>query len=100
MFLCSVASELSNYDSHQSVHFCVLIVFILLGDVIKDNPWVVQAEMEGCNFTIFSQNFLPCLRCEIVNNSSRLVGNERNVIIVTYGKCRCGPTTTMQVNLY
>ena len=25
MFLCSVASELPNYDSCQSVHFCVLI---------------------------------------------------------------------------
>ena len=25
MFLCSLASELSNYDSYQSVHFCVLI---------------------------------------------------------------------------
>ena len=25
MFLCNVASELSNYDSCQSVHFCVLI---------------------------------------------------------------------------
>ena len=25
MFLCSVASELSNYDSCQSLHFCVLI---------------------------------------------------------------------------
>ena len=25
MFLCSVASELSNYDSCQSVHFYVLI---------------------------------------------------------------------------
>ena len=25
MFLCSVGSELSNYDSCQSVHFCVLI---------------------------------------------------------------------------
>ena len=24
-FLCSMASELSNYDSCQSVHFCVLI---------------------------------------------------------------------------
>ena len=23
-------------------------VVILLGDVIRDNPWVVQAEMEGC----------------------------------------------------
>ena len=23
--LCSVASELSNYDSRQSVHFCILI---------------------------------------------------------------------------
>ena len=41
MFLCSVASELSNYDSYQSV-------VILLGDVIRGNPWVVQAEMEGC----------------------------------------------------
>ena len=44
MFLCSVVPELSNYDSCQLVHFCV----ILLGDVIRDNPWVVQAEMEGC----------------------------------------------------
>ena len=26
MVLCSVASELSNYDSRQSVHFCVLIL--------------------------------------------------------------------------
>ena len=25
MSLCSVASDLSNYDSCQSVHFCVLI---------------------------------------------------------------------------
>ncbi|KAK2169553.1 hypothetical protein NP493_1186g00019 [Ridgeia piscesae] len=25
MFSCSVASKLSNYDSCQSVHFCVLI---------------------------------------------------------------------------
>ena len=23
-------------------------VVILLGDIIRDNPWVVQAEMEGC----------------------------------------------------
>ena len=46
MFLCSVTSELSNDDSCQS---CVLIqVSLLLGDVIKGNPWVVQAEMEGC----------------------------------------------------
>ena len=51
MFLCSVASELSNYDSCQLVHFCVLninTVVIFLGDVIKDDPWVVQAEMDGC----------------------------------------------------
>ena len=50
MFLCSVTSELSNYDSCRSVHFCVLIqnFVILLGDVIGGNPWVVQAEMEGC----------------------------------------------------
>ena len=25
MFSCSAASELSNYDSCQSVHFCILI---------------------------------------------------------------------------
>ena len=25
MFLCSVASELSNYDNCQSVHVCILI---------------------------------------------------------------------------
>ena len=50
MFSCSVASELSNYDSCQSVHFCELIqyVVILVGNVIRGNPWVVQAEMEGC----------------------------------------------------
>ena len=23
-------------------------VVILLGDVVRDNPWVVQVEMEGC----------------------------------------------------
>ena len=23
-------------------------VFVLLGDVIRGNPWVVQPEMEGC----------------------------------------------------
>ena len=50
MFSCSVASELSNYYRCQSVHFCVLIntVEILLGNVIRGNPRVVQAEMEGC----------------------------------------------------
>ena len=50
MFMCSVASELSSYDSCQSVHFCVLIQLsvILLGDVIRGNPCVVQAEMEEC----------------------------------------------------
>ena len=41
MFLCSVASELSNYDSLSVGAF-------LLGDVIRGNPWVVEAEMEGC----------------------------------------------------
>ena len=49
MFLCSVASELSNYDSCQLVHFLhINTVVILLGDVIRGNPWVVQAEKEGC----------------------------------------------------
>ena len=50
MFSCSVASELSNYDSCQSVHFSVLIVVMLLGDVIRGNPWVVQAEWRGVRF--------------------------------------------------
>ena len=27
---------------------CINTVVILLGDVIRGNPWVVQAEMEGC----------------------------------------------------
>ena len=47
-FLCSVASELSNYDSCQSVvHFCILILlsFCL---VIRGNLWVVQEDMEEC----------------------------------------------------
>ena len=26
---------------------CISVV-ILLGDVVRGNPWVVQAEMEGC----------------------------------------------------
>ena len=40
MFLCSVASELSNYDSCHSVHFTritTVTVVILLGDVIRGN---------------------------------------------------------------
>ena len=34
----------------------------------------------------------------IVNSSSRLVGNEGNVIMVAYGKCKCGltPSTFFQ----
>ena len=49
MFLCRVASELSNYDSCQVGAFMrINTVVILLGDVIRGNPWVVQAEMEGC----------------------------------------------------
>ena len=42
MLLCSVASELSNY---AFLH--INTVVILLGGVIRGNPWVVQAEMEG-----------------------------------------------------
>ena len=49
MFLCSVASKLSNYDSCQSVHLCVLIQLpFCLVMSSGGNPWVVQAEMEGC----------------------------------------------------
>ena len=56
MFLCSVPSppgtELSNYeyDSCHSVGAFLRVhtVVILLGDVIRGNPWVVQTEMEVC----------------------------------------------------
>ena len=52
VIVCSVVSELSNYDSCHclSVGAFLLIntVVILLGDVIGGHPWVVQAEMEGC----------------------------------------------------
>ena len=56
-FLCSVTSELSNYDSCQSFGAFLRIntFVILLGDVIRGNPWVVQAEMEGCKV---SMNFV------------------------------------------
>ena len=43
MFLCSVAPELS-----VGAFLRINTVVILLGDVIRGNPWVVQAEMEGC----------------------------------------------------
>ena len=49
-FLCSVTSELSNYDRALSFGAFLRIntFVILLGDVIRRNPCVVQAEMEGC----------------------------------------------------
>ena len=31
-----------------SAFLCINTVVILLGDVIRDHPWVVQAEMVGC----------------------------------------------------
>ena len=49
MFSRSVASELSNYDICQLFAFLrINTVVILLGDVIRGNPWVFHAEMEGC----------------------------------------------------
>ena len=45
MLLCRLASELSIYDS---TFLRINTVVILLGDVIRGNSWVVQAEMEGC----------------------------------------------------
>ena len=50
MFLYSAASGLSNYDSCQLVHFCVLrqTCVILFGDVIRANQCAVQPEMKGC----------------------------------------------------
>ena len=46
MFLCSVASELSNSKLLSVSAF--LRINTVVGDVITGNPWVVQAEMEGC----------------------------------------------------
>ena len=44
MFLCSVASELSNYDSCHSVHFCVLIQlsFCLVMESGTIHGWLKQ----------------------------------------------------------
>ena len=43
MFLCSVASELSSYDSLSFGAFLrINTVVILRGDVIRGNPWVVE----------------------------------------------------------
>ena len=46
MFLCSVASELRQLSVGAFLR--INTVVILLGDVIRGNPWVVQAEIEGC----------------------------------------------------
>ena len=46
--MCNVASQLSNYDMSVGAFIRINTVVILLGDVIRDNPWWVQAEMEGC----------------------------------------------------
>ena len=45
MFLCSVASELS-----VGAFVRINTVVILLGDVIRDNPWVVQQKWRGVRF--------------------------------------------------
>ena len=47
MFFVHVASELSNYDSCQSVHFGVLIVVIFLGDVINQRQSVGGSSRNG-----------------------------------------------------
>ena len=72
MFWCSVASELSNYDSCQSVHFCILIQlsFCLVNQGQSMGGSSINAGALGwkeiCgslryeNFMNFSQNF--CLR--------------------------------------
>ena len=52
-------SRLSETTDSRAVKLCQLsvgaflrinTVVILLGDEIRDNPWVVQAQMEGCKF--------------------------------------------------
>ena len=44
MFSCSAASELTNYDSCQSVHFCILIqlsfCLVMLSGAIRE--WFKQ----------------------------------------------------------
>ena len=83
-------------------------VVILLGVVIRGNPWVVQAEMEGVRFErslwepeilkvheFFTERLYVEGKYAVklsITEPSRLVGNEGNVIMVVYGKCKCGLT--------
>ena len=66
---------------------------------------MVQAEMEGCKverslwepeLLKVHKFFTELLSMEgkyaVKQSSSRLVGNEENIIMVAYGKCKCGPT--------
>ena len=45
MFSCSVASE---RQLSVGAFLRINTVVILFGGVIRGNPWVIQAEMEGC----------------------------------------------------
>ena len=49
MYLCSVVSELSNYDSCQSVHLHINAGVILPGDAIQANKCLVLGEIKGCD---------------------------------------------------
>ena len=48
MFSCSVASDVKSRQLSVGAFLRINTVVSLLGDVITGNPWVVQAEMEGC----------------------------------------------------
>ena len=86
---------------------CINTVVILLGDVIMGNPWVVQAEMEGCRFerilwepeVLKVHEFFTELLSMEGNYAVKLsitelikMRNEGNVIMVAYGKCKCDLT--------
>ena len=48
MYLCSVASELSNYRRCQSVFSLRFTEIILIVDAILANQCLVLAEIKGC----------------------------------------------------
>ena len=83
MFLCSVASELSNYDSCQSVHFCILIqlsfCFMMSSGAI--GMWFKQ-KWRGVRFerSLWGPEVLEVH--DFVTN----------IIMVAYEKCKCGLT--------
>ena len=73
MFLCITAVPLRQLSVGAFLR--INTVVILLGDVIRGNPWVVHGGVYGWK--------------EVCG---RLRFNEGNVILVAYGNCKCGLT--------